>query len=60
MGDELNQNETSFAIGEDLYSVSIESLCSRLEVLRLERERIKVEITKKEKDLSAAHKLFGD
>lgn len=59
MSDEPRQNETIFTIGEDLYGVSLDELRERLSVLRFEGERIEAEIAKKEKDMSAAHELFG-
>lgn len=55
----MSQSETVFTIGEDLYGVSVEELKARLEVLHSEASRIDAELKKKQKDLSAAQKLFG-
>lgn len=52
--------ESSFEIGGDLYGVSVEQLKTRLIQLQAEIERINNELKKKEKDISAAHELFGD
>jgi len=53
------QKVTDFAIGEDLYGVSIAELELRVGVLEEEISRIKAELAKKEVELSAADKLFA-
>ena len=52
-------SETGFEIGADLYGVSVEQLKARLIHLHAEIDRINNELMKKEKDISAAHELFG-
>ncbi len=54
----MTQSETEFALGEDLYGVSVEELKSRILVLRAEIARIEAELTKKQSDLSAAEQFF--
>jgi len=56
--EKLDQSEI-FTLGEDLYGVSVEGLKSRLKILEAESARITRELTKKEEELQAAHKLFG-
>lgn len=53
------QKVTDFAIGEDLYGVSIAELELRVGMLEEEISRIKAELAKKEVELSAADKLFA-
>lgn len=53
------QKLTDFAIGEDLYAVSVAELQLRLGVLEGEIARIERELSKKQVELSAADKLFG-
>lgn len=54
----MNQRETMFQIGGDLYGISVAELKSRVGVLKVEIERIETELAKKETDLSAADLLF--
>lgn len=54
----MNQSETMFQIGGDLYGISVAELKSRVGVLKVEIERIETELAKKETDLSAADLLF--
>jgi len=56
---EVRQSDTTFAIGEDLYGVSVNELKDRLKILGEEITRIETELTKKSKDLSAADLLFA-
>ena len=56
---DMPQTGTNFAIGEDLYGVSVLELTERLGVLRAEISRIETELTKKQSDLSAAEQIFG-
>jgi len=53
------QSEIGFTIGEDLYSVSLQELKERLQILEAETVRISRELTKKQDKLDAAHNLFG-
>jgi len=53
------QKLTDFAIGEDLYGVSIAELEQRLGVLESEISRITAELAKKQGERSAADKLFA-
>lgn len=55
----MSQSETVFAIGEDLYGISVEELQARLKILHDETRRIEAELEKKRKDLGDAQKLFG-
>ena len=55
----MPQSETNFAIGEDLYGVSLVELTERLGVLKSEITRIEGEITKKQSERDAAHDIFG-
>lgn len=55
----MNQSETAFTIGEDLYGVSVAELQSRLRVLADEATRIERELSKKQAEAEAAHTLFG-
>ncbi len=55
----MPQNQTDFAIGEDLYGVSVAELELRVGVLEDEISRIKTELAKKQVELSAADKLFA-
>lgn len=54
----MNQSETVFQIGDDLYGISVAELKSRVGVLKAEIERIETELAKKETELSAADLLF--
>jgi len=56
---DMPQSETEFTIGEDLYGVSVAELGGRIDALKAEIVRIETELTKKQKDLSAAEQLFG-
>lgn len=56
--DEPRQTETIFAIGEDLYGVSVAELEGRIGILKAEIARIEAELAKKQKDLDAAQELF--
>jgi len=53
------QKLTDFAIGEDLYGVSIAELEQRLGVLESEISRITAELAKKQGERSAADILFA-
>lgn len=53
------QKLTDFAIGEDLYGVSVAELELRVGVLEGEISRIKAESAKKQVELSAADKTFS-
>lgn len=53
------QKLTEFAIGEDLYGVSIAELEHRVSVLEGEISRIKAELSKKQLERSAADELFA-
>lgn len=53
------QKKTDFAIGEDLYGVSMVELEHRLVVLEDEISRIKIELAKKQAELTAADQLFA-
>lgn len=53
------QKLTDFVIGEDLYGVSVAELQLRMTALEAEIARIKLELTKKQAERSAADKLFA-
>ena len=57
--DKVNQMAIDFVLGEDLYGVSVEDLQTRLKVLETEKTRLERELTKKQAELDAAHKIFG-
>jgi uncharacterized small protein (DUF1192 family) len=59
MADDVRQSETAFAIGEDLYGVSVAELEERVGILQAEITRIERELTKKQSELSAAELIFG-
>jgi len=59
MTEQFNETETKFQLGEDLYGVSIAQLKGRLHCLQSEIARTEAELLKKEKDISAAHEIFG-
>ncbi len=48
----------TFAVGEDLYGVSIDQLTARTEILKAELERIASSIDKKQAELSDANSFF--
>ncbi len=54
----MTQSETGFALGEDLYGVSVDELKERITLLKAEIVRIEAELTKKQSDLSAAEQFF--
>lgn len=57
--DDIVRKTTDFAIGEDLYGVSIAELQARIGILKDEIIRIEMELAKKQSDLNAAENLFG-
>ena len=59
MSDDVRQSETKFAIGDDLYGVSVTELETRITRLQEEVKRIEVELLKKKRDLSSADLLFA-
>jgi len=52
--------KVDFAIGEDLYGVSLNELETRISVLSAEISRLEAELDKKKRERTAADKLFGD
>lgn len=58
MDDNLPRTDTKPSPGEDLYGLSVKELQSRIEIYRLEIERLGVELKKKEGERSAADLLF--
>jgi uncharacterized small protein (DUF1192 family) len=55
----MTQSKTVFQIGEDLYGVSTQELEQRIVICEAEAARIRQELAKKQAELSAADKLFG-
>jgi len=55
----MAQAGTEFAIGEDLYGISVSELEERIILLQAEIARLKSEISKKNSGLSAAENLFS-
>lgn len=57
--DEPQEKHEDFAIGEDLYGISVAELDGRIVLLKAEIKRIETELAKKQKDLNAAQQLFS-
>ena len=55
----MDEKNTDFTIGEDLYGISVDELETRLIVLKSEISRLEVELAKKKLELSAANQIFG-
>ncbi len=55
----MDEKNTDFTIGEDLYGISVDELETRLIVLKSEISRLEVELAKKKQELSAANQIFG-
>ena len=57
--DELPQPKRAIVLGEDLERFAIAELDERIAALGTEIERVRTEITAKQKHKAAAEKLFG-
>ena len=55
---DLKKAGLGFRVGEELYGVSVVELKERLDILNAERERIMLEIAKKEKERAEADGIF--
>ncbi len=55
----MENPKVDFAIGGDLYGISIHELEERISILEDEIARVKGELARKKHDISAAEGLFG-